>query len=462
MKDSIRFFVTAKGADAYFQEQPPVPFCEEQGEGTERTVFLPTMNMDVKDACSVMLYPEVEYQEILGFGGAMTEAAARSILSLPHEKGERLLESYFGRENGIGYRYCRVSIGSSDFSEEMYDYVEEGDAGLKSFSLAREEKTVFRALQRARRYAQGAPEVIATPWSPPAWMKENGSRCGGGKLKPEYRRAWADYYVKYIQEARRLGIHVSTVSIQNEPQACVSWDSCVYSAQEERDFLKNDLGPALEKAGLEDVKVLIWDHNKDLLVERVRAVMEDKEAARYVWGAAFHWYAGDHFYALDAVHALYPELRLLYTEGCHGGVYRKTGEWRAGELIAHELFGDLNHWTSGCIDWNLALDGQGGPSHAGNYCDAPVLCSGDGRTFGYESSYYYIGHFSRYVRPGARRIGSSCYTERLESCAFKNPDGTLVLVLMNREEEALPVCIRCGRRIAYTSIPSHSIVTALL
>lgn len=266
--------------------------------------------------------------------------------------------------------------------------------------------------------------------------------------------------MKYIQEARKEGIPVTTISVQNEPQAFVTWDSCIYDADEERDFIKLHLGPALRAAGLEDVKILIWDHNKDLIVNRVRAVMSDEEAAQYVWGAAFHWYGGDHFYALDVVHALYPELKLFYTEGCHGGVHRKTGQWCSGEIIAHEIFGDLKHWTSACIDWNLVLDMEGGPSHAHNYCDAPVLCRADG-TYQLESSYYYMGHFSRFLKPGAKRIGSSAYSSEIEECAFRNPDGSIVLVMMNRENEAKTVCIRCRGNLAFLELAPHSIVTAV-
>lgn len=429
-------------------------------DASDEEVFDPAMNMSVQNSCGVNVYPEVEYQRIFGFGGAMTQASALNLLRMPEEKRREIYRTYFGKE-GIRYNYCRIHIGSSDFCESPYDYVEEGDAALDTFSLKQEEETVFRVIKEIEADTGCKLEIIATPWSPPAWMKTNQNRCNGGKLKKEYNQVWADYYVKYILLARQKGIHVSILSIQNEPNANVSWDSCIYTAQEERDFLKKYLGPTLEKNGLGDVKILIWDHNKDLILPRVSCIMEDPEAARYVWGAAFHWYAGDHFSALDIVHQRYPQLHLFYTEGCHGGVSRKTGKWCAGETFAHEMFGDLNHWTEACIDWNLVLNRQGGPSYAGNYCDAPILCGDGYQDYQMESTFYYIGHFSKFVKPGAVRIGCSRFAQSVEACAFKNPDGQLVLVVMNRNGEKQDLCIRCKDQIAFAKMSGHSIATFL-
>lgn len=370
MKDHLVLYITARDSGLCFDQQPPVSFIKERVDDGAGHVFDPTMNMSLKDSNAINIYPDIKYQTILGFGGAMTEASALNVEKLPYEKGEDVLRSYFSRESGIGYHYCRTHMNSSDFCTTTYDYVENDDAELKTFSLEHDEAVIFPAIHRANKYAENEIEVIASPWSPPAWMKDNGDRCNGGKLKPEFYQTWAEYYVKYIKGARANGVNVTTISIQNEPLAFVSWDSCLYSAEEERDFLKYYLGPTLGKAGLSDVKVLIWDHNKDLIVDRVQTIMSDKDTVKYVWGVAFHWYGGDHFYALDIVHQLYPHLKLFYTEGCHGGIYRKTGQWGSGEILAHEIFGDLNHWASACIDWNMILDEQGGPSHAQNYCDA--------------------------------------------------------------------------------------------
>lgn len=292
-------------------------------------------------------------------------------------------------------------------------------------------------------------------------MKDNGQRTGGGKLKPEFYQIWAEYYIRFIKEARALDIPVKILSIQNEPHANVSWDSCLYTAEEEKDFLRDYLGPALQKNDLSDIKILIWDHNKDLIYDRVKVIMSDSEAAKYVWGVAFHWYSGDHFQALDAVHQIYPQLKLFFTEGCHGGVYRKTGQWRSGELYAHELIGDFNHWTNACIDWNMVLNEEGGPTYAGNYCDAPIICKQDGTDYQIETSYYYIGHFSRFLEPGARRILSSSFSSQIEACAFLNPGGQRVLVIMNSSDESKEICIRSNGNVAFCKSSAHSIMTLL-
>lgn len=462
MGNQITVYSTVK-EKCFFQKREPVLFMTEREDYEEREEkggFDPTMKMSVKDSQAINVYPEVEYQTILGFGGAMTESAAINLQKMDARTREEVLEKYFSKE-GLGYHFCRISINSSDFSEAPYDYIEPLDAALSSFSLEHEENTVFKMIRCAENTSGTELDVIATPWSPPAWMKTNSCRCNGGKLKPEYYSVWAEYFVKYVQEARKRGIPVTTISIQNEPLAYVSWDSCIYSAQEERDFLKKYLYPALEAAGLSDIKIMIWDHNKDKMVERVRTIMEDAEAASHVWGVAFHWYAGDHFEALDIVHQMYPELTMIYTEGCNGGVYRKTGEWCSGERIAHEIFGDLNHWTSACIDWNLVLDEQGGPTYAENYCDAPIIYDTVRGKYILESSYYYIGHFSKYVQRGAKRIAFSAFSDTMDVSAFKNPDGQIVVVVMNREDEDRDICLRCDGQLASLKLEAHSIHTLL-
>lgn len=453
-------YTTRKG-DANLGGVPEHLTWHLEKDAFDAETFDPSMNMSVKDSRAINVYPEVRYQIVMGFGAALTQASALNLLRMPEDKRKEIYNAYFSEKTGIGYRYCRLPMGSCDFCEEPYEHVEQGDEKLKTFSLRKEEETVFRVLLEIEKYTGQKPEVIATPWSPPAWMKDNGNRCNGGKLQKKYYQLWAEYFVKYITEVRKRGVNLTAISIQNEPNANVTWDSCIYTAEEESVFLKEFLGPNLEKNGLGDVKILIWDHNKDLLVDRAREIMKDEKAAKYVWGAAFHWYAGDHFEALDIVRQMYPDLKLFYTEGCHGGVYRKTGKWCSGEILAHELFGDLNHGTNACIDWNMVLNEQGGPSYAENYCDAPVICDNTYENYHLESSFYYIGHFSKFVRPGAIRIGCSKFSQQTETCAFENKDGQIVLVVMNKNEEELSFCIRCNGKIAFAKMDGHSIATLL-
>ena len=178
-----------------------------------------------------------------------------------------------------------------------------------------------------------------------------------------------------------------------------TWDSCIYTGEEERNFIKNFLGPALKRNKHLDKKLVIWDHNRDVMVERSRAVLSDPDAAQYVWGTGFHWYNGDHFEEVQKVHDEFPDIELIFTEGCQeGGPH--IGSWDLGERYATSIINDLNRYTVGWIDWNLLLDERGGPNHVGNYCSAPIIVNTKTQELLYQSSYFYLGHFSRFFGRG--------------------------------------------------------------
>ena len=179
-------------------------------------------------------------------------------------------------------------------------------------------------------------KIYASPWSPPAWMKTNGDMLHGGKLKPEYRDAWARYYVRFVEEYEKEGVPIWGLTVQNEPMATQTWESCLFTGEEERDFVRDHLGPALERAGLQRLKLMVWDHNRGILYQRAKAVYDDPAAARYVWGAAFHWYVGDHFDNVRMVHDAWPEKRLLFTEGTPVDYDPAiVSDWKWGEVYAH-------------------------------------------------------------------------------------------------------------------------------
>jgi len=406
----------------------------------------------------INIYDDFEYQTIEGFGGAFTEAASTTLDKMSKEKRNEILNAYFNPETGLGYTFCRTHINSCDFSLGNYSYVEENDVELKTFNIDRDLKSLIPFIKDAMAVEGADFKLFASPWSPPAWMKTNGMMNNGGKLKEEYYDAWARYYVKYIEKYREQGINIWGISVQNEAKAIQRWDSCTYTAEEERDFVKNYLGPTFEKEGLRDVKIIIWDHNKERVYERSKVVYMDPEASKYVWGTGFHWYTGDHFEALALTHEKFPEKKLLFTEGCQeGGV--KLGSWNTAERYGHDIIGNLNNWTVGWVDWNLLLNEQGGPNHVGNYCDAPIIADTTKDKVIYESSFYYIGHFSKYIRPGAKRIGFSKYTDKLEVTAFKNTDGKIVVVIMNRSDLELPFRLRTQAGMAMSKSLPHSIVT---
>lgn len=415
---NLRCFVSAKHAGYRLQERP----CDVGASSVDSV------------AASVWANPGIAFQVIEGFGAAFTEASACNWQKLSEPLQAQVLRDYFDRRAGHGYTLCRVHMNSCDFALGNYAHAEvPGDVELQHFSIARDQQALLPFIKAAQLVAGPALQLLASPWSPPAWMKSNGQMNGGGRLLPQHAAAWARCYVRFIQAYAAEGVALWGVTVQNEPMAVQTWDSCIYTGEEERDFVRDHLGPALEHAGLGHVRIIIWDHNRDAMVERASVVLSDPRAARYVWGTAFHWYGEDHFDHVQLVHDAWPDKKLLFTEGCQeGGPHH--GEWEVGERYARSLINDLNRWAVGWIDWNLLLDVQGGPNHVGNYCSAPLLADAQWESVVQQPSYFFIGHFSRFVLPGARRILCAATREVLECTAFQNPDGSSVVIVMNRSE----------------------------
>jgi glucosylceramidase len=412
------------------------------------------------DSPFVRVDAQKRFQTIQGFGGAFTEAAANTYYKMSPEIRSEILQAYFDPSKGNRYSLCRTHINSCDFSLGNYAYTEvPGDVELKHFSIERDRHQLIPMIKEASCMADGSLKLLASPWSPPAWMKTNGQMNHGGKLKPEYCQAWANYLVRYVQEYEREGLTIWGLTVQNEPLATQVWDSCIYTGEEERDFVRDYLGPALEQSGLlSRVKLLIWDHNRDLLYDRAKVVYDDHVASRYVWGAAFHWYTGDHFENVQLTHDAYPDKQLLFSEGSQeGGPHRDV--WEVGERYGQSMIQDLNRWTTAWIDWNLLVDQRGGPNHVGNYCSAPLIADYIRGTLYYHSSYYYIGQVSRFVLPGAQRIISASTLDELQTTAFLNPDGQIALIVMNRTNQTFEFAIKYDNQVAMAESPAHSMST---
>lgn len=411
---------------------------------------------------SVVLTPSVKYQEIRGFGGAFTEAAAWTLQHLSEEAQDEVLHRCFHPTEGHGYTLGRTHINSCDFSLGNWACTEvPGDVGLEHFSLERTERHILPMIRRALAVEGAEIAMMASPWSPPAWMKTNGQMNHGGQLKPEYRDAWARHYVRWIQEVEAAGVPIWGITVQNEPDATQIWDSCIYSAEEERDFVRDHLGPALHAAGLERIKLIVWDHNREQAFERGAAVYSDPEAAQYVWGLGLHWYSGDFFRQLNQLKHTFPDKHLVFTEGCwEGGV--RLGQWDRGRRYAHHIIGDLNHHCEAWCDWNLILDQTGGPNHVGNLCDAPIIIDTDTREVHYQSSFYYLGHFSRFLRPGMRRIGVSGIGGGLEATAAVDAQGRQVAVVHNPTSEGLVYRLLTEGGGVEIWSPAESIQTVIL
>lgn len=410
-------------------------------------------------ALSITIDSAHAFQTIEGFGGAFTESAAVTLHALPTEQQNEILRAYFDPIAGHGYNLCRTHINSCDFSVGNYASADQpDDFELRHFNLDRDQRDIIPMIQAARSISGPDLKLFASPWSPPAWMKTNGQMNLGGKLRPECRDVWARHYCRYIAEMAKVGAPIWGITVQNEPAATQRWDSCIYTAEEERDFVRDYLGPALHAAGLESVKVIVWDHNRNLLYERVQPIYNDPAASRYVWGAGIHWYSGDNFDNAQAVHDRWPDKAILFTEGCQeGGPH--PGAWGLGERYARSMIADLNRWTVGWVDWNLLLNETGGPNHVGNFCSAPIhACPATGKIL-YQSSYYYIGHFSRFIKRGARRIICVATRDEAETIAFKNPDGSIAVVVLNRTETTLPLTLRHAGLAAGGTCPARSITT---
>jgi len=415
----------------------------------------------------VFVDPKKTFQPFIGIGGALTDAAAETFAKLPAARQDELIAAYYSADRGIGYTLARTNIHSCDFSSESYTYVTEGDKDLTSFSIAHDLRYRIPLIKRAMAAAGNRLKLFASPWSPPAYMKDNNDMLHGGHLRPEFYRAWALYYTKFIKSYRQAGVPIWGITVQNEPMATQTWESCVYQATDERDFVKNYLGPAMVEQGLRDVHVMVWDHNRDLIVQRAQTILDDPAAAKYVWGIAFHWYedwsGGTQMYDNVAlVHQLYPTKHLLFTEGTPANFDSTAyGRWSMGEAYGRSMIHDFNSGTEGWTDWNILLDERGGPNHVGNFCFAPVHADTRTGTLIYTNSYYYIGHFSKFIRPGARRILASPSRSMLLTTGFVNDDGKVVVVVMNPTAQGGPYNLTVGGASVEITTRPHSIQTVV-
>ncbi len=413
---------------------------------------------------SIFVNPGKTFQNFLGIGGAITDASAEVFAGLSKEKQQEVLNAYFSKDKGIGYSIIRTNIHSCDFSSASYTYIEEGDKELKTFSIDHDQKYRIPMIKRAIAIA-GKVSFYVTPWSPPAFMKDNKNMLKGGKLVPEFYQSWANYYVKFIKSYEKEGIPVWGLTIQNEPMATQKWESCIFTAEEERDFLKNYLGPTLQKAGLGDKKITVWDHNRDLLSQRASTILDDAEANKYVWGIGFHWYenwsGGDPMFEnVGKVHEMYPDKNLLFTEGCVERFDAKKYQlWANGERYGRSMINDFNNGTVGWTDWNILLDENGGPNHVGNFCFAPIHADSKSGELIYTPSYYYIGHFSKFIAKEAKRISSVSSRSQLLTTSFLNPDGKVVTVVMNQSAKTVKYNLCIGTKATEVSILPHAIQT---
>lgn len=410
---------------------------------------------------AIKLKPEEVYQTITGFGGAFTESSAYLLNQLGDENRSKVLQAYFGPD-GANYSLTRTHINSCDFSLGNYSYAPiAGDVMLENFTIDEDRDDLIPMIKDAMAISEDGFKILASPWTAPPWMKDN-KDWKGGKLLPEYYETWALYFSKYIDAYKEEGIKIWGLTAENEPLGNDSnWESMHFTAEEMTDFVQHHLGPKLEADG-HDVKILGYDQNRDKELEEFVASMYANEASsKYFDGTAVHWYAStvDYFPEyLNMAHEAAPDKYLIQSEACIDSEVPHWEEdtwywskeatdwgwdWAPEELkkdhpkyvpvyrYARDIIGSLNNWVDGWIDWNMVLDKQGGPNWASNWCIAPIIVDPENDEVYFTPIYEIMVHFSKFIRPGAIRIGFEHSDEDLMVTAAKNPDGSIAIVVLN-------------------------------
>lgn len=457
-----------------FQLKDQSPLVYTTAKGTDLRISLSdTLKFEAHpqpketDIC-VFIDPAHQFQTITGFGGALTDAAAETFAQLSPGLQDSVLQAYYNEQDGIGYTFGRTNINSCDFSSDSYMYVKDNDSSLRTFSVAHDEKYKIPLIKRVDQALDGHLKLFASPWSPPAWMKDNHDILHGGHLLPEFYPTWANYFVKFIQAYQEHGIDIWGISVQNEPMANQIWESCIYTAQQERDFIKNNLGPTLERNKMADKKIIAWDHNRDLLFQRASVLLNDPEAARYIWGIGFHWYetwtkSSPLYSNVKRVQEAFPRVNLLFTEGCKEAFdMNKIDDWSLGELYGDNLLNDLNNGITAYCDWNILLDQTGGPNHAGNFCFAPIIADLPHQQLHFTNEYWYIGQFSKFIRPDARRVSTSTNRDILQATSFINKDGQIAVIVLNRTDQTISYHLWLNGSWAPATARPHSISTTVI
>src|SRR6266850_1256849 len=373
-----------------------------------------------------------QFQEMQGFGASFTDSSAWLVynkLSVPQRNA--LMTNLFSPTEGIGLGLLRQPMGASDFSavgNYSYDDMPTGqtDPNLSNFSISHDTSYIIPVLQQARTL-NPALKIIGSPWSPPGWMKTTGSMIGGN-LKPDAYAPFANYFVKYIQAYEAQGVTVNYITVQNEPLFIpTGYPGMGMPASDQASFIKNNLGPALAANRL-NTKILAYDHNWDV-PNYPRTVFADASAAQYVSGVAWHWYGGD-VNAQTPVHNEYPGKDAFITEA-------SGGTWQGGDANSFRdalnlVINGSRNWARGVVLWNMALDTNNGPTNGGcGTCRGVVTIDQSSGNVTYNVDYYALGHASKFLKPGAYRIASNTFGSSIENVAFKNPDGSKVLIARN-------------------------------
>lgn len=440
----------------------------------------------------ITLNPDQQFQTITGFGGAFTESSAYLLNKLSPENRQKVLEAYFG-ESGARYSLTRTHINSCDFSLGNYSYAPvAGDTNLENFSVEEDRDDLIPMIKDAMAISKDGFKIMASPWTAPPWMKDNNS-YKGGKLLPEHYDTWALFFSKYLEAYKAEGIDIWGLTVENEPLGNDSnWESMHFSPEEMVTFTAKHLGPKLEADG-HQVKILGYDQNRDPEMEEfVHAMYADEESSKYFAGTAVHWYAStvDYFPEyLNLAHEAAPNKHLIQSEAC---VDAEVPHWQEDDWYwsqeatdwgwdwapdhlkkdhpkyvpvyryARDIIGCMNNWVDGWVDWNMVLDRKGGPNWASNWCVAPVIVDPDNDEVYFTPLYHTLAHFSKFIRPGAVRIGFDSTDKNLMVTAAKNPDGSIAVVILNMAETKQDLELELGSQSALVEISGKAIQTIII
>jgi glucosylceramidase len=430
----------------------------------------PPLNV-VKDTLPINIHIDTakQFQEIEGFGAAMTGSSAYVMQQYMNAaQRDSLLRDLFNADKGIGVNYIRMSIGASDFSVAPYSYDDmpagKRDDSLTHFSVDKD-CTLLRVMKEVVKINPDL-HIMATPWSPPGWMKTS-DKLEGGSLRIDAYDVYAHYFIQYLKAFAKHGINVTSLSVQNEPQYEAYYPSMKMTAPEQGAFIKNNLGPLLEKEGLH-TQILLFDHNWNS-PEYPISILDDTAIARYATGAAFHCYEGS-VDAMGQVHAAHPEKGLYFTE-CSGGNWAPSFADNLQYMVGNLLIGTVNNWSKNVLLWNMALDEHNGPTtnqpdtskrnKGCMTCRGVVTVASANGAVTKNVEYYSLGHFSKFVRPGAKRVYSS-FTEGLAHTAFLNKDGSRVLVVLNTGKEDTRFSVQDGVDIYPYMLKAGAVTTIIL
>jgi len=440
----------------------------------------------------ITLNPKQKFQTITGFGGAFTESSAYLLNKMGKENRKKIIDAYFSHD-GAHYSLTRTHMNSCDFSISNYSYSPvEGDKDLEHFTIEEDQDDLIPFIKDAMAASTDGFKIFGSPWTAAPWMKDNNDWVGG-KLLPEYYDTWALFFSKYVDAYKAEGIDIWGFTVENEPLGNGNnWESMHYTPDEMTNFVQNYLGPKLEADGKGDLKILGYDQNREHLKEWVDSQYENEETSKYFDGTAIHWYASTFEVfpeELQYAHQKAPDKLLIQSEACIDAQVPKWEDdawyWEKEATdwgwdwapekdkylhpkyapvnrYARDIIGCLNNWVDGWVDWNMVLDRQGGPNWFKNWCVAPVIVDPENDGVYFTPIYYVMAHFSKYIRPGAVRIGVTSSHNDLMVTAAQNPDTSIAVVVFNEADEAKTLSLNLKGVTKTVQISGHAIQSIVL